>query len=207
MTLFQNDCGYLPVVPNLEGHWDKAFNDLPDDLKGLTKRVFFACPWDTLDPANRRSIAAQHDYQNDPNHEPATYFALVDFAEDLKDWIKQVRTESKDAAVVVLRDVADRVEKILDIDRDRVGEEIKRLRAIQKSDYQTDLMAILHDAVKQFCSVDVAQYPKKESGEVAGWLMKRKANGTPISKQLAEAMETIIAPRPYAHQRQKKGGG
>lgn len=205
MGLFENDDGYAPVVANLEGHWEKSFEELPEQLKPLVKRAFFAIPWDHLDVVNRRNIAAQHDYQNDPNHEPATYFELVAFSEELKDWIEKVRTESKDAAVVALRDVADRIEKILDADRARVGEEIKKLRAQQKSDYQTDLMNILSAAIRHFCLRGT--YPKKDSGEVVSWLMQHKANGTRVSKQLAEVMETIIAPRPYAHQRQKKVRG
>lgn len=133
MELFKNAAGYPPLVANLEAHWDKSFDNLPEQLKPLVKRAFFACPWDNLDLVNRRNIAAQYDYQHDPNHEPVTYFDLVALGEDLKEWIENARRESKDAAVVVLRDVADRVEKILDADRERVGAEIQTLRAIQTS--------------------------------------------------------------------------
>lgn len=128
MELFKNAAGYAPLVTNLEGHWETSFDDLPDQLKPLVKRAFFGPPWDCLDVLNRRSISAQHDYQHDPNHEPATYFELAAFSEELNDWIVTAREESKDAAVVVLREVADRVEKILDSDRERVGAEIQKLR-------------------------------------------------------------------------------
>ena len=126
---FENGDGYAPLRVNLEGCWEKSFEQLPDTLKSLVKRAYFAFPWNSLDAANRQSIAAQHDYQHDPNHEPATYFELVCFCEDLKVWIEKARQDSNDAKVVVLRDVADRIEQILDADRERVGGEIQGLRA------------------------------------------------------------------------------
>jgi hypothetical protein len=68
--------------------------------------------------------------------------------------------------------------------------------------YSTDLLRIIHQAINKFCLS--SEYPKKDTGEVVNWLKEQKADGTQISQQLADAMETIIAPRPYAHHRQKK---
>ena len=78
------------------------------------------------------------------------------------------------------------------------------------SDYETPLLRILADAVDHFCvKNDPAYYPKKPDtgGEVIDWIMARmKAEGMPASNALAGAMETLIAPRPYVHHRQRKRG-
>lgn len=125
-----NAYGYVPLVANLEGRWETPLPDLPLELATLVEKRFSTFRWDQLDAQNRRSIAAQIDYQHDPNHEPATFFELVAFGEELKDWIARERNAGKDSAVVVLREVFDRVQKILDADRERVGAEIQQLRAL-----------------------------------------------------------------------------
>lgn len=77
-------------------------------------------------------------------------------------------------------------------------------------DYETPLLRILADAVTQFCLDGTERYPKKgtdkkDLGEVVNWIKQRmEANGMPSSDQLAGAMETLIAPRIYAHNRQRK---
>lgn len=131
MDIFKNEHGYVPLVPNLEGYWERSLRELPADLAALVKKRFFAAKWESLDPQNRRAIATQLDYQNDPNHEPSTYFKLVELAEDLKAWIAKAKIEGKDPAVVAFREVADRVEDVLELDRARVGSEIKQLRELQ----------------------------------------------------------------------------
>lgn len=128
MGIFENASGYAPLLVNLEGHWETSFDDLPELLKPLVQEAFLVFSWDSLDSTNRRHVAAQIDYQRDPVHEPVAYFKLFAFSEELKGWIEKARAESKDAAVVVLRDVADRIDKILTVDRERVGAEIQSLR-------------------------------------------------------------------------------
>lgn len=130
MEIFKNASGYVPLLPNLEGHWDASLAELPSELRTIVEERFPPFAWDCFDSANRRNIAAQSDYNRDPRHEPGVYFELSGFAGELKDWIEKARQESKDAAVVVLRDVADRIEKILDVDRERVGLEIQSLREV-----------------------------------------------------------------------------
>jgi hypothetical protein len=128
MELFKNACGYAPIQVNCEGYWETPLADLPPELKKLVTHTFFLFPWDELDPTNRRNIAAQNDYLHDPLHEPSTYFELVQFQEELKDWLAKARRESKDAVELVLRDVAARIEEVLSGDRERVGSEIQLLR-------------------------------------------------------------------------------
>jgi hypothetical protein len=80
-------------------------------------------------------------------------------------------------------------------------------------DYETPLLRILADAVDHFCvKNDLAKYPKKgtdkkDLGEVVNWIMARmQADGIKSSKSLADKMETLIAPRTYTHNRQRKQG-
>ena len=72
-------------------------------------------------------------------------------------------------------------------------------------DYETRLLQILAEAVNQFCLDGPESYPKKDCGEVVDWIMARvEANGMEASKSLAGTIETLIAPRPYVHHRQRK---
>ena len=70
-------------------------------------------------------------------------------------------------------------------------------------DYETPLLKILAEAVNQFCLTD--DYPKKDGGEIVQWIRERmKQEGLPPSDTLADKIETIISPRLYSHQRQRK---
>ncbi len=130
MELFKNTVGYAPVTVNLEAHYAKPFAQLPPEVQQIVASAFDLFPWDSLGVAERRSVAAQHDYQRDPKHEPATYFELCSFQTELQDWIKKAREQGKDAVVISLRDVNDRIDQVLEVDRERVGTEIRALRAV-----------------------------------------------------------------------------
>jgi hypothetical protein len=70
-------------------------------------------------------------------------------------------------------------------------------------DYETPLLKILAEAVNRFCLT--GDYPKKDTGEVVRWVKERMEQaGLPPSDTLAGKLETIILPRPYSHQRQRK---
>lgn len=74
-------------------------------------------------------------------------------------------------------------------------------------DYETALLRVLADTVKEFCQNETG-YPKKESGEVTQWIEEcMKKRNLEFSKSMAERIETIISPRPYVHHRQKKQKG
>lgn len=141
MEIIKNASGYAPLQLNLAGYWDKGLADLPSELQDIVTHkfsIFRLHPWDSLTVENRQRIAAQRDYQHDPNHEPSTYFTLCCFKDDLDGWIEKARKEYRDSVVVALRDVADRIEKILDDDRERVGAEIQELRAIKEKSAPTN---------------------------------------------------------------------
>lgn len=131
MDIFKNADGYAPLLVNLEGYWDKPLAELPRELRAIVEEHYDVISWENLGVANRRNLAAQLDYQHDPKHEPSTYFGLICFADELTGWIEKARLESKDAAVVVLRDVADKIKEILECDRVRVGSDIQKLRVRQ----------------------------------------------------------------------------
>ena len=92
MEIFKNASGYAPLLVNLAGYWEKSFAELPDELKHIVENAFSTFPWDTLNTAGRKNIAAQLDYQHDPRHEPAVYFALVGFANECV--VTQTATDS-----------------------------------------------------------------------------------------------------------------
>lgn len=50
----------------LEGWFDKPLADLPDEQQQRIRDDFFPMPWDSLNEDQRRSVAAQMDYWNDP---------------------------------------------------------------------------------------------------------------------------------------------
>ena len=72
--------------------------------------------------------------------------------------------------------------------------------------YETPLLRVMHEAIKKFCNANsIDNYPKKKSKEVEDFInAKFKEENLSESTNLASAMETIISPRPYAHNRQKK---
>jgi|GEM_PF-5760252 len=53
----------------LDGEVDKPFNSLSESLKKIVREAFFPMKWDDLVPEQRRSLAAQYDYQYDPARE------------------------------------------------------------------------------------------------------------------------------------------
>ncbi len=50
----------------LEVWFDKPNEDMPDELRHRVETDFSPMPWDDLSPDQRRSVAAQWDYQHDP---------------------------------------------------------------------------------------------------------------------------------------------
>lgn len=50
----------------LEGHFDKPLEELSPELRERVQRDFYVIPWVGISPSQRRSVAQQWDYQNDP---------------------------------------------------------------------------------------------------------------------------------------------
>jgi len=128
--------GYSPLIPNLEGYWDRPFESLPEALKPLVKRGFFTFPWNGLDAESRRDIAFQYDCQHDPNHEPVTIYQLALLADKLQDQLDDERkkhNEANDTKIVLIRDFLDDINRIIDTDREHVGAEIQQLKMLSQS--------------------------------------------------------------------------
>lgn len=66
----------------LEGWFDKALCDLPDALRQRVEEEFFPMPWDRLSAEERRRVALQLDYPDDPATEQERQFCS-DFADSM----------------------------------------------------------------------------------------------------------------------------
>lgn len=66
----------------LEGWFETPLCDLPDALRQRVEEEFFLMPWDGLSAANRRSVALQSDYQDDPATEQERRFCS-DFVDSM----------------------------------------------------------------------------------------------------------------------------
>jgi len=59
---------FVALSSRLEEHFNKMFDELPEELKFAVKQSYIVT-WDGLNETARRSIAEQLDYQHDPAHE------------------------------------------------------------------------------------------------------------------------------------------
>jgi hypothetical protein len=57
---------YIPLINELGAWFDTPLCELPTNLQTRVLSDFFPEPWDSLSPNQRRSVAAQMDYQQDP---------------------------------------------------------------------------------------------------------------------------------------------
>ncbi|MDP9143027.1 MAG: hypothetical protein M3O62_19830, partial [Pseudomonadota bacterium] len=119
---------YVPLTLRLSGFWDSVRADLPESIQSVVHEHFRAPPWDVLSPEQRRAAAEQYDYRNDPKYEAVTYFELSQLADDLVLWIGEARQQSEHSAALKLSDIAGRIDRILSVDRERVGADIQALR-------------------------------------------------------------------------------
>jgi len=126
--IFENTAEYKPLVTNLVCYWETDFDDLPEELKPLVDRAFFVTSWDKLDVTNRRDTAAQYDYLHDPNHEASMYYEITLYQDEIKENIKIAHDEKNYTEKAIFRDVDDRLEAILETDRESVGAEIQDLK-------------------------------------------------------------------------------
>lgn len=57
------------IAVALSDWFDKPLNELPKEQYERVRKDFFPLPWDDHSPWQRRTCAAQWDYQNDPTTE------------------------------------------------------------------------------------------------------------------------------------------
>jgi hypothetical protein len=130
MKIFNNESGYVPMVPNLNDLWDKPFSELPQKLQIIVERRFKRFHWDKLNSRNRKRLAFQYDYENDPNNERSICFELMGFVNYLKELIDQEKQLRNYSAVGMLRDIEDRIKNVINCNRLLIGTEIQNLREL-----------------------------------------------------------------------------
>ena len=86
------DAGFQSLEKALEGWFDRPLDELPDDKRQRIDKEFFSMPWNLLDGEQRRSAAAQLDYQNDPvtYREQERAFNLWCDVDDVETQIREV---------------------------------------------------------------------------------------------------------------------
>lgn len=72
----------------LEGWFDRPLAELPDALRHRVETDYSPMPWDNVSPDNRRSVAAQWDYQNDPAFEDSRTVDREEFVVGWDYWQK-----------------------------------------------------------------------------------------------------------------------
>lgn len=127
MSVYTKDGGYVPLVANLNGFWDKALRDLPVELQTLVNDRYNLFPWDGLSAAQRLQIANQKD-QSDPALEPVLHAALAGFEDELAIELAAARNSREYFAESALNRLAEKLTMIVRIDRNLAGCEIKELR-------------------------------------------------------------------------------
>lgn len=60
------DASFASLAVALDVWFDKPNEDMPDELRHRVETDFSPMPWNDLSPDQRRSVAAQWDYQHDP---------------------------------------------------------------------------------------------------------------------------------------------
>lgn len=124
----QNPIAYVSLSHALAGDWEKPFDQLSTEIQ---ERVsLWQLRWDQLNVVQRQKISAQRDYQDDPKLEPAVYFGLHVYLEELAGQETMARQMGNSAVALALVDVQKRLNNIYECDRERVGLDIQRLRSI-----------------------------------------------------------------------------
>lgn len=121
---------FQPLMASLAGYWATPFDQLPDAIKPFALELE-PMGWDGLSPQQKQSIATQLDLQHDPRNEPSLYWELMYYQSELEEQEAVARSQANHGVALALVDVQKRVNKILNIDRARVGREIQMLRKLQ----------------------------------------------------------------------------
>ena len=85
---------YLPLMVQLEGHWQESLTQLPEDLHERVVKLFVPITWTMCDEEGRRLLAAQIDAQNDPGGAEEAEFWFNHFLDidDLESQLQQLES-------------------------------------------------------------------------------------------------------------------
>jgi hypothetical protein len=125
MTTNRNKGEFVALTAMLVDSFDKPLTDLPNQLRRRIEREF-PVPWGDLDAEQRRRIAAQWDYQNDPALEDERdelfnlYAREVDIRRDMRevDLLPETSSSERESRGRQLEGLR----KQLDIVRKEIGE-------------------------------------------------------------------------------------
>lgn len=118
--------GFDSLTTALEGMYDKPLRDLPKDLQKRIEQDFSPMPWDDLSPDQRRSVAQQWDYQNDPATEQDRQFW----------WDFLVRKDAIEKQIAEWKAVATPTASELAQKEDRLGELEKELARMERQQHR-----------------------------------------------------------------------
>ncbi len=111
-----------------------------------------AALWNKATASQRRTICVGYDDRHDPAHEPVMFFEVVKFSEELQhDWIPRVQELWGGSARPALKEVVEKLETIMDLDRPQASAAVRRLRAAAQErdriDQELQALRAAHDAV------------------------------------------------------------
>ena len=89
---------YIPLCEELNGYFDVALADLPDELRERVIAAYRLFSWDELDTERRRYRAEQYDQQHDPGWEVNQQFT-IDLLDQLHGIQREIGVWSKLAAL------------------------------------------------------------------------------------------------------------
>jgi hypothetical protein len=121
-------CNYTPLTPALDGWFNKSLCDMPETIRQLIEHEFFPMPWDKLSPDDRRSVAAQLDYQRDPATESERQY-WSDFFDKLDD-LQSKFAQWKAVATPTATDLATKESRVCELQQeiDRMDQILRRVR-------------------------------------------------------------------------------
>lgn len=98
---FDAPAPFESLTDALEGSFDKPLNQLSAWQRYRVRSDFFPMPWDELDEAQRRSVAAQWDCQHDPANEGVRHRAWYDVTLNARIWSEMKDIQPLDAALLL----------------------------------------------------------------------------------------------------------
>lgn len=197
MQIYRKKSGFVPLLVNLNPHWERSSDELPPELQVLVKERYVQFKWDDIRPDQRLEIAEQQD-QGDPAHEPVLHAALAGFEDEIQAKIASARKRDDPRTELELRELGDQLAKIVRGDRNELGRQIQRLRseAVARPATRTHLsekMTFMIQAADKFWANAIRDDRETHptNADVAKWLQKRSAK---FSESLSIKAATIIRP-------------
>lgn len=181
---------YEPLVWRLARYWNTSFVKLPAALKPTVLEALMpSSNWDVLPVETRKSLCRQYDDEHDPRRQLENEYAymLSTLEEEFNVLAANAERAGDAKAELTYRKVQDRIREALHADRNRVAEEIQRLRALAKQQVERT-----PDARSELL--------QKQIGALALLLTKLAPKfahgGKPNANQIANAIQELLVQTP-----------